>query len=178
MAPRVNASHAAVSGSIPGKVDWCEPSIVRNLSNYWFVAVILVKKSNNNSGELSEWSFTSVCEHVEVRPEVGWQALALNGLWSLGILIIFQKHTKSYVGYTCQILILFCQYKQNHSLLKRRTHAQNIIAGDSSQVVKVEVKSVIHAFLWVPCRKQIANLLSIGCNFNLFSVFHLHNDKM
>ena len=40
------------------------------------------------SPELGGWSFTSVFGQMNVRPAVGWQVLALNGLLLHGIIII------------------------------------------------------------------------------------------
>ena len=59
---------------------------MKKLDNYWFVAVILEYKANNNWGldvlttvtpKLSRKLFTPVCGQMDVRLAVCWQALAL-----------------------------------------------------------------------------------------------------
>ena len=64
-------------------------SIASNLGSYWFVAVIPFYKANNGWGTRSadhtsplKWlGDHSVCLQVDVKSAVGWQALALNGLF-------------------------------------------------------------------------------------------------
>ena len=47
---QIHGSHAAAPGSIPGRVDRCQPRILRNLASYRFIAVILVLKANKSLG--------------------------------------------------------------------------------------------------------------------------------
>ena len=64
--------------------DWCKVSIMKNISSFWLLAGILVYKANNGrtaeeikcllqvNFKLGRWSFTSLCEQVDMRPPAGW----------------------------------------------------------------------------------------------------------
>ena len=57
--------------------DRFQPSIVRNLGNYWLVAIIPVQEP---TPKLTVQSFTPVCEQVDVSPVVSCHSLALRGV--------------------------------------------------------------------------------------------------
>ena len=72
-------------GKILGQyIGSCQLSIVTNLGNYWATNSGIEKWDSTYwqqvTSKLAQWLFNSVCGKVDVRPAVGWQVLALNGL--------------------------------------------------------------------------------------------------